>query len=246
MIVGLARRRPPGHDKREPMSQHASPLRSSVGRRWLVAGALLIGLSGCAGTPAPLPNDLAQRVEIGSVPFFRGNAHHGGALALAAMLSQQGVSITPGLLDGPLRLPQELDRLDTSIPRVAHEYGMVVYPLDKRLDALLRQVAAGDPVLLRYQEGSSFWAEPRYAVMVGYDRYKQQVLLRAGMSRRLSMDFKAFEQAWAEQGRWAVLIQPPRRLPAQVDRARWLQAAEALARDGQEGAARQAVSRLQE
>lgn len=246
MIVCLAERRSLGPDKREPMSQHSFFLRGSIWRRWLIAGSVLLGLSGCAGAPAPLPQDLAQRVEIGSVPFFRGNAHHGGALALAAMLSQQGVNITPGLLDGPLRLPQEADRLETSIPRVAHEYGMVVYPLDKRLDALLRQVAAGNPVLLRYREGSSFWAEPRYAVMIGYDRYKQQVLLRAGMSRRLPMDFKAFEQVWAEQDSWAVLIQPPRRLPAQVDRGRWLQAADALARDGQEVAARQAVSRLQE
>jgi hypothetical protein len=35
---------------------------------------------------------------------------------------------------------------------------MVVYPLDKQLDALWAQVAAGNPVLLRYEEGSAWWA----------------------------------------------------------------------------------------
>jgi hypothetical protein len=64
---------------------------------------------------------------------------------------------------------------------------MVVYPLDKQLDALLTQVAAGNPVLLRYEEGSAWWGEPRYAVLIGYDRYKQRVLLRSGMHRRQVM-----------------------------------------------------------
>ena len=78
----------------------------------------------------------------------------------------------PGLLDKPLNLPKGADALETSIPRVAREYGMLVYPLDKQLDALLTQVAAGNPVLLRYQEGSAWWSEPRYAVLIGYDSFK--------------------------------------------------------------------------
>ncbi len=116
--------------------------------------------------------------------------------------------------------------------------------LDKQLDALLTQVAAGNPVLLRYEDGSAWWGEPRYAVLIGYDRYKQRVLLRSGMHRRHMMAFDAFASAWAEQGSWAVLVQPPRQLPAEVDRQRWLQAAEELSRAGQEIAAKQAVNSL--
>jgi len=109
---------------------------------------------------------------------------------------------------------------------------------------LLAQVAAGYPVLLRYQEGSAWWSEPRYAVLIGYDRYKQRVLLRSGMHRRQLMAFDDFESAWAKEGSWAVLLQSPRQLPAQVDRQRWLQAADELARSGQEIAAKQAVTSL--
>ncbi len=60
---------------------------------------------------------------------------------------------------------------------------MVVYPLDSELPALLSQVAAGYPVLVRFNEGR-VWSEPRYAVVAGYNRNKQTVLLRAGMNRR--------------------------------------------------------------
>ncbi|AIR90455.1 peptidase C39 family protein [Pseudomonas cremoricolorata] len=226
------------------MPQHSSIARHL--RLGLAAALLATTLAGCSSAPPALPKDLAQRVEISGVPFFRGNAYHGGALALATLLSQQGVNVTPGLLDKPLGLPEQIDHLQTAIPRVAREYGLVVYPLDKRLEALLVQVAAGNPVLLRYQEGSSFWSEPRYAVLVGYDRYKKRVLLRAGMDRRRLVDFADFDKAWRQEGSWAVLLQPPRQLPANVDRERWLKGAEDLAHEGQEVAARQAVRRLQE
>ncbi len=226
------------------MLQDSFTSRATGPRRLLAACLVIASLAGCAGTPPPAPKGLPQRVEISSVPFYRGNANHSGAMALAAVLSQQGVGITPGLLDKPLNLPQGVDALETGIARVAREYGMVVYPLDKRLDALLAQVAAGNPVLLRYQEGAAWWSEPRYAVLIGYDSYKQRVLLRSGMHRRQLMAFDDFQAAWAKEGRWAVLVQPPRQLPAQVDRQRWLQAADELARAGQEIAAKQAVRSL--
>ncbi|CAG8868687.1 hypothetical protein PS627_03070 [Pseudomonas fluorescens] len=213
-------------------------------RRLLAACLVAASLAGCASQPPSSLQGLPQRVELGSVPFYRGNANHSGAMALAALLSQQGVQVTPGLLDKPLDLPQGAETLQTRIPDAAREYGMVVYKLDSRLDALLTQVAAGNPVLLRYQEGSAFWSEPRYALLVGYDRYKSRVLLRSGMSRRLLMDFDEFNAAWAKEGSWAILVQPPSQLPAQVDSQRWLQAADELSRAGQERAARQAVSAL--
>ena len=65
--------------------------------------------------------------------------------------------------------------------RLAREYGMVVYPLDSNLSALLTQVAAGYPVMVRFTEGTALWSEPRYAILSGYNRQKQTVLLRAGM-----------------------------------------------------------------
>ncbi|MBA1194455.1 peptidase C39 family protein [Pseudomonas entomophila] len=221
-----------------------SPPLSAFARRLLAVCVTTALLAGCASEPPTLPSGLAQRVEIGSVPFYRGYANHSGAMALAALLTQQGVQITPGMLDAPLGLPEAADRLQARIPPVARDHGMVVYPLDPRLEALLVQVSAGNPVLLSYREGTAWWGEPRYALLIGYDRYKRHVLLRSGMNRRQLMDFDDFAQAWAKEGRWAVLVQPPTQPAAQVDRQRWLQAADELARAGQERAARQAVSSL--
>ena len=109
------------------MEQHSF---KAAPRRLLAACLLAATLAGCASAPPGNLKGLPQRVEISSVPFYRGNANHSGAMALAAVLSQQGAPITPGLLDKPLNLPQGAETLDTAIPRVARDYGCLLYTSD--------------------------------------------------------------------------------------------------------------------
>ncbi|TVT81466.1 peptidase C39 family protein [Pseudomonas sp. H3(2019)] len=210
----------------------------------LLAAACVLSLAGCAGSVQPEIQRLPERVELSGMPFYRGEAYQSGPQSLASMLSQQGIVITPGLLDKPLHLPGAEAQLQQNMQNLAREYGMVVYPLDSNLPALLTQVAAGYPVLLRFSEGSAFWKEPRYAILAGYNRHKQTVLLRSGMDRRLLMSFTSFESAFQNAGGWAVLIQGPTQIPAKVDSQRWLKAADELARAGQEQAATNATKAL--
>lgn len=209
-----------------------------------LALAFLLTLTSCASGVTPAMQRLPDRVELNSVRFFKGNIYQSGPGTLASMLSQQGVIITPGLLDKPLHLPGGEAQLEQNMQTLAREYGFVVYPLDGELDALLTQVSAGYPVMLRFTEGSAWWAEPRYAVLVGYNRNKQTVLLHAGMNHHLSMSFSSFASAWKDAGSWAVLVQGARQIPAQVDQQRWLNAAKDLAQAGQEQAAAEATKAL--
>ena len=208
----------------------------------LIASAVS-GLAGCAGSVAPEVKRLPERVEL-SGTFYRGQNYQSGPQVLASLLSRQGIVITPGLLEKPLRVPGAEAQLQENMQNLAREYGMVVYPLDSNLPALLTQVAAGYPVMLRFTEGSTLWSEPRYAILAGYNRQKQTVLLRAGMNRRELMSFDSFESAFKDAGGWAILIQKPNQIPANVDQQRWLQAASDLARAGQERAAVRAKEAL--
>ena len=213
----------------------------------MVAAVLMVGavagVAGCAGSVAPEVQRLPQRVEL-SGTFYRGQNYQSGPQVLASLLSQQGIVITPGLLEKPLRLPGAEAQLQQNMQNLAREYGLLVYPLGPDLPALLTQVAAGYPVMVRFTEGSAFWAEPRYAILAGYDRQKQTVLLRAGMNRRALMSFNSFESAYKDAGGWAVLIQKPNQIPAGVDRQRWLKSADDLAQAGQEQAASRARAAL--
>ncbi|MCG6577525.1 peptidase C39 family protein [Pseudomonas sp. AF32] len=213
-------------------------------RSLVFATACLVVLGGCAGSVSPQIQRLPERVELNGVPFYRGDLYQGAPQSLAALLTLQGTVITPGLLEKPLHLPGGEAKLQQNMQALAREYGLVVYPLDSQLDALLTQVGAGNPVLLRYTEGAAFWSGPRYAILAGYNRQKQTVLLRSGMNRRLSMSFSGFESAFKDAGGWAVLLQQPTQLPANVDSQRWLKAADELAGAGREQAAARAIKAL--
>lgn len=212
-------------------------------RLWLLS-VFALAMVGCASVEPPELRHLPERVELNGVPFFRGNANQSGPQVLASMLGQQRIRITPGLLVKPLKLPGAEASLQDNMEQLAAQYGLMVYPLDTSLAALLTQVAAGYSVMLRFSDGT-VWSEPRYAMLVGYNRTKRTVLLRAGMERRRLMDFNKFESAWKDAGGWAVLILSPEQLPANVDKARWLKAANDLSRSGQEQAGARAIKALQ-
>ncbi|WP_263262056.1 peptidase C39 family protein [Pseudomonas sp. RIT-PI-S] len=213
-------------------------------KRGALALALATLLSSCADLPAPRIGQLPDRVELTAVPFYRGDDDQGAPTALAALLRERGVSVTPGLVAPYLKLPAKPPALDRSMEQAARAYGMVVYSLDDQFQALLAQVAAGNPVLLRYRGGAAFWGTDRYALLVGYDRFKSHVLLRSGEERRQLMTFSDFVSAWQAAGNWAVLVQGPTQLPADVDPARWREAAARLGQAGQEQAAAKALNAL--
>ena len=221
--------------------QGVTGLRSA---RLLLTGFLVLVMAGCASVESPQIQRLPERVELNGVPFFRGNANQGGPQTLAGMLGEQRVRITPGLLIKPLKLPGAEAALQGNMEQLAAGYGLMVYPLDSSLSALLTQVAVGYPVMLRFSDGT-LWSEPRYAMLVGYNRAKRTVMLRAGMERRRLMNINTFESAWKDAGGWAVLILSPTQLPATVDKARWLKAANDLSRSGQEQAGATAIKTLE-
>ncbi len=210
---------------------------------------MALSLAGCADPHAYKPGYPAQykrlpdRVEINSVPFFRGQAYQSGPFALASMLSVHGVQTTPGLLEKPLKLPGAEDKLDQNMASLAREYGFVVYPVDHQFPDLLAQVSAGYPVLVRFNDGSLWWKEQRYGVLVGFNQNKRSVLIYTGLGR-LTVSFEEFTSDWNSAGNWALLVQSPRQLPSPVDRERWLKAANDLAQAGQEQAAGEAVKAL--
>ena len=147
------------------------------------------------------------------------------------------------MVEKELRLPEREEALQGNLADVVNRHGLLVYPLGDQVEDLLVQVAAGNPVLVHLRQGYGWLPSWRYALVVGYDRHKQVLLLRAGGERRLPMGF-GVRVGLGGAGHWAVLLQAPNQLPAQVDAERWKQAADALAGAGQADAANIARKQL--
>jgi tetratricopeptide (TPR) repeat protein len=114
---------------------------------------------------------------------------------------------------------------------------MVSYQLAPRFEDLLREVAAGTPVVVLQNLGilASSW---HYAVAVGYDYPGGRLVLRSGTLEREVMPFAAHEVVWMRSGYWAMVALPPDRIPATADENRWLAAVAALERAGDARSAR--------
>jgi len=212
----------------------------------LLAGVFVLALaSGCAslfpqtavlreGQPAGLPD----KAEVANVPFFPQREYQCGPAALATALDTFGAKVTPDELVSQVYLPERKGSLQVEMLAAARRHGMVSYQLAPSYEALLREIAAGNPVIVLQNLGlSDGW---HYAVAYGYDYDAGELFLRSGETERETMRFHINELVWKRSGYWAMVARPPERIAVTAEEGRWLAAVAALERAGQPAAARSA------
>ncbi|MFZ3159744.1 MAG: PA2778 family cysteine peptidase, partial [Rhodoferax sp.] len=132
-------------------------------------------ISGCA-TPqvatldASWPQDIPARVELTQVPFFPQEAFECGPAALAMVAHAAGVRVSPETLVDQVYLPGRQGSLQPEMLAAARRQGLLAYPLKPRIEAVLREVAAGKPVLVFQNLAFSIYPVWHYAVVMGFDR----------------------------------------------------------------------------
>ena len=205
-------------------------------------------LSGCVSLPQSeaLRRDdaagLPPRVELDSVPFFAQEEYQCGPAALAMALNAAGVAVNPDSLTDEVYIPGRKGSLQVEMLAGARRHGLLAYVLAPELKDVLAEVAAGNPVVVLQNLG--LWAfHPywHYAVVIGYDLEKNQILLHSGAQARRAMTLGLFEFLWIDGGRWAMVALAPGRLPASAREARYATAAAALENSGRIGEAHWAM-----
>ena len=160
------------------------------------------------------PVGLAPVRELSSTPFFPQERYQCGPAALATVLVANGVRTHPDELVDRVYLPTRQGSVPLEMEAAARSYGMLVYPLAPQMEALVREVAAGRPVLVLQNLGLSWWPRWHYAVVVGYDLVQGEIVLRSGTTRRYTIAMGVFETTWRRGGFWARLIVPAGTIPA--------------------------------
>lgn len=206
--------------------------------RWLAWAAVFLLLPGCASlVPQSMalrtgwPQGVPQRVELAQVPFFPQKDYQCGPASLAMALAHSGVAVHPDALVDEVWLPSRKGSLQLEMLATPRRHGRVSYRLAPHYADLLREVAAGNPVVVLQDVGliGTTW---HYAVVNGFDYDTGTVYLRSGLQMRQRMSITAFERSWLHGGYWAMVVLPPDRIAATATEERWLEALLGLARGG--------------
>lgn len=186
---------------------------------------LLLLLGGCAIGPERQALQAAGApVELVEVPFFAQAQYHCGPAALATVLVQSGVAVTPEQLVAQVYVPDRQGSLQQEILSATRRQGRVPYLLPPRLDPMLAELQDGKPILLLENRGLDRWPVWHYAVLIGYHPAADTFVLRSGVTPRDVVGARRFLARWDRGGRWALVAAKPDAPPATAEVLGWLRA----------------------
>jgi tetratricopeptide (TPR) repeat protein len=216
-------------------------VRATAARLGAFAGACLM-LGACATSSIDLarqlPAEVPARVELAATPFFPQERYQCGPAALATTLNATGIAVTPEELVPQVYVPAREGSLQTEMLAAGRRHGAFAMTLPPRLDALLTEVAAGHPVLVLQNLSLPWFPLWHYAVVVGFDRERAEIVLRSGTTQRLVMPLNTFERTWQRSQSWAMVTLARGRLPHTAEEQPSVAAAIAFERTNGAAAAR--------
>jgi tetratricopeptide (TPR) repeat protein len=196
----------------------------------MVAGCAVWSPPQTAALRGQVPAGLAERIELNAVPFIAQTPLHCGPASLAMVLRHVGRDVSAEQLADAVFLPARGGTLQAEMLAGARRSDTLAQRLPGQLEAVLREVQAGHPVVVLQNLGLSFAPTWHYAVLVGYDLPREELVLRSGVTERATMSLRTFEHTWARGGHWAMVALPPGELAMADDQRGATEAALAFER----------------
>jgi len=200
----------------------------------LIAGVFILLLLAACSTPqtralrSVVPANLPVRAELSGVAYFPQDEYQCGPATLAMVFQNAGLNITPGQMKDSLYIPDKQGSLQVEMLAATRRQGLLAYLLQPELQDVLAEVAAGNPVVVLQNLGLSWYPVWHYAVVIGYDLGKEDIILRSGPNQRLVLPFTTFEHTWARSKYWAMVALPPARIPQTARDYSFIQSISAL------------------
>ena len=220
-----------------------------IKRARLVACALclLAYLSGCATSPQTRllldnPPDIPPQVELTDVPFFPQQQYHCGPASLASIINYRGTPVEPDQIAQMIYVPGLKGSLQIEVEAATRQFEMLPVQLDGKLESLLREIAAGNPIFVLQNLGLDAVPLWHYEVVVGYDFAERIFILRSGVNARVSRSFAVFEKTWQRADHWALAVVSVDSIPVTASADAYLDAVIGMEQVGRIESANQAYS----
>lgn len=186
--------------------------------RAFLAVMLCMVMAGCSSPQVRELSDhwplaLPAQATVSHVPFVAQADHECGPAALSMVLASAGRTVPLNQLVDQVYLPDRQGALQVEMLAAPRQHGLVSYQIPPNLTALLTEIAAGHPVVVFQNLSLPVYPVWHYAVVTGYDRAADEILLHSGQTADQRVSFFTFEQLWARGHYWAMLALAPEALP---------------------------------
>lgn len=183
---------------------------------------LIFLVSGCV-TPAKqtevilsAPGSLPAFHEIKQVTFIDQTAGYCGPAALTMAMRWAGQKVTLDEVALQVYTPGMQGSLQSDLISASRRQGLMAVSISN-LSSLLTEVAAGHPVIIFENLGLSWAPQWHYALVLGYDLKKQEIIMHSGHSAFYHWDLKKFERSWMLGDYWGLVVLPPGELAVSAD-----------------------------
>lgn len=202
--------------------------------RGLLTLIVLAAIAGCVSGPGLSPEARPQAtIELAETPFHPQEAYQCGPAALATVLQASAVDTDPDALVDQVWLPGREGSLQVELVAATRRHGRIAYVLPPHPDALIAELQAGYPVLVFQNLGTGLLPAWHFAVVIGFDPERNQVILRSGTTERETLSLNAFLRTWALADNWAMVALKPGQLPGSANARNYLAAVTDLEQTGQ-------------
>jgi tetratricopeptide (TPR) repeat protein len=205
--------------------------------RLYISFALLVLLNACVAAPQSAQllqsaheSPLSAPVNLTHIPFFPQEEYQCGPAALATLLQASAINASPDDLVSRVYVPARQGSLQVEMLAAPRAYGRLSYQLEPSLVDVLEEVRNGRPVLVMQNLALSWYPQWHYAVVVGYDLHKGELLLRSGTTREYKVAIRVFERTWRRSEHWAMVVLEPGEMPLNADELRFFEALTAMER----------------
>jgi hypothetical protein len=99
------------------------------------------------------------------------------------ILNHRGLPDTPEQLVDRVYIPERKGTLQVEMVSASRERDLLVYPVARDLKAVMTELDAGNPVLVMQNLAFNWYPQWHYAVVVGYDLDKREMIVHSGLNK---------------------------------------------------------------
>ncbi len=199
------------------------PGKNSKGAAALAALFFLLA-TGCASFDTKIPEQWEPRIELSDTPFHPQLEYHCGPAALVTVLEASGVRPPYDEVASRIYVPGLEGSLQVELMAATRSFGRIPFRLPGELQPVLAEVRAGRPVLILQNLRVPGFPAWHYAVVIGYDRDRAELLMRSGNDPLQATPTRRWMRQWDWASRWAIVVLEPGELPTNPHRPAALRA----------------------